>query len=261
MNTIDLLKKTVKNLETGESGIIAVITDTKGSTPAKMGRMMFITSQKLYGSIGGGISEKSAIERARKMLKEGIKTEKFSVGLSGTEHSDTFCGGKVEILLINTQLKAKVLLIGAGHINIALNKYMEMLGYSVNIYDIREGLSFGNYKKIDSYDTVFKEFDNNSYLVIATHNHSEDGKVLLSLLQNKCKPLYLGMVCSKRSFKELKTNIEKMEITVPDTIFAPAGLNINGNEPNEIALSIVAQIEKIYYNKDGSDLKDVKNGN
>ncbi len=257
MNIKELIKN-VNDIIPSKNGVFAIIYGSEGSTPAEMGRMMFITKDASIGSIGGGIVEKMAIDKARELLKKGLKTEKFNVDLSGTEGSDGLCGGSSSVLLINTVSKRQLLLIGAGHVNQALSKLAEELGYSVTIYDVRKKLPWHNYTVVEDYDKIFNEIDENMFIVIATHNHEEDEKALYSLAKNKVKYAYLGAVSSTKKFKIMVSNIAKRGIAVPNDVYAPAGLNLNGNEPIEVALSIVAQIEKIYYNKDGRDLKDVK---
>ncbi|MCD6578966.1 XdhC family protein [bacterium] len=255
---IKKLIRSVNNIIPNKDGVFAIIYESKGSTPTEIGRMMFITKDTSIGSIGGGIVEKMAIDKAREMLKNRDKTEKFNVDLSGEEGSDGLCGGASGVLLVNVISKKQLILIGAGHVDQALSKFAEDLGYSVSIYDTREKLPWDNYTIVKDYDEVFNGMEENVFIVIATHNHEEDEKALQSLIKNEVNYAYLGAVSSKRKFKIMTANIENTGLKVPENIFAPAGLNLNGNEPIEVALSIVAQIEKIYYNKDGRDLKDVK---
>ena len=257
MNIKELFIKIADNLKQ-ENGVIAVIYNSKGSTPTEVGRMMFIDSENTIGSIGGGIAEKKAIDRAREMLRKGETTVKIHIDLTGNEESDGVCGGEADILLINTLSKAELILIGAGHVNQAVKRYAESLGYLAKLFDVRENLPWDNYEIITSYDKIFEKGKENLFILIATHNHEEDEKALFSLMKNKIKYKYLGVVSSKRKFRLMKENIEKKGVKVNNDIFAPAGLNLNGNAPEEVALSIIAQIEKIYYNKNGQDLKDVK---
>ncbi len=240
------------------SFVLAVITESKGSVPASAGRIMAVTPDDIVGSIGGGAIEKKTIDEARDMLRSGAVSRMITADLLGKKGSDGICGGYAKVFLFRNITKASVLLFGAGHINQALKGLLEGLSYDVRMFDKRITLQQDNYIAVKKYDDIKKGLPGNAYAVIATHSHEEDEKALFWALKNLRTPRYIAVVSSARKFKVMRENIVKKGIKVPSCVYAPAGLDISGNEPAEVALSIASQIEKRYFGKDGRDLREKK---
>ncbi len=258
MSMKKILQEAADNCASGSAGVLGIITFASGSTAASVERMIFITPDSIEGSVGGGVTEKKAIDAGRAMIKSGQKTDTLDIDLSGVANADGICGGKVSLLLISVSGKRRVALIGAGHVNQALAGLLEKLGYGVTLYDKRPRLPWDNYTNIKEYDSAFSNCGDSSYIVIACHDHDEDKEALKILLKSGIKTEYLAVVSSKKKFVQISKEIRDEGIEFPENIYAPAGLDLNGNEPFEVALSIAAQIEKIFYQKGGMDLKDVK---
>ena len=100
----------------------------------------------------------------------------------------------------------------------------------------------------------------NAYIVVCTPSHTNDYHVLNKILEKKYKPAYFGMLCSQKKIAEY---LEKAYSTFGKDIdltnfYSPIGLNIGGNSPEEIAISISAEMLSVFYNKSGinSHLRD-----
>ncbi len=141
-------------------------------------------------------------------------------------------------------------LFGAGHIAQATASIGRMLGFRVVVTDPRP--EYNNDEKFpgadalyaEDYDSAFKKLpiDENSYIVIVTHGHKGDEIVLAQALKTPAK--YIGMIGSKKKVKEIKDRLLARGITQAqlDSVYSPIGLDINAETPEEIAISILAEI-------------------
>jgi xanthine dehydrogenase accessory factor len=141
-------------------------------------------------------------------------------------------------------------IFGGGHVGLAVSRVFRNLGFYVKIFDNRENINtlkentFAHEKQIVDYKEVGVLVPDgfNVYVVIVTFSHKSDQMVLWQMLGKKIK--YLGMMGSEM---KVKTIFEKLrEESVPqeqlDRVFAPIGLAINSASPEEVAVSIAAQI-------------------
>ena len=144
-------------------------------------------------------------------------------------------------------------IFGGGHCGLALSKIMKDLGFYVIVYDNREGIAtmnnniFANEKKIISYDKIGNEITESEkeYVTIMTFGHMADELVLKQLLRKKIK--YLGMMGSASKVNQIYMNLFRAGFTKDDIekVHSPIGVSINSKTPEEIAISIAAEIIKI----------------
>ncbi len=143
-----------------------------------------------------------------------------------------------------------VCIIGGGHVGLALSEQMKMLGYYVKIYDNRPELdtlkanTFAKEKHIVNYNEIEKHIPDgqNIYVVIASFSHVNDKKVLSKLLNKNIA--YLGMMGSKNKVAEIFNLLKKEGFTDKQLkkVSAPIGVPIKSETPDEIAVSIAAEI-------------------
>jgi len=253
LNWIELLNDFKKKQEP-----IALITVTKclGSTPCVVSSRMIVTkSKKIHGTIGGGKLEFLAIEEAIKSINE-IRIIEITYTL-GPEFEQC-CGGKVELIIEPMNQSPELFLFGAGHIGIEICKLLEDTPFQVSLIDSRDGW-FSNLKFDDSVNVSpvnlkdFKTFKdavnwgNNCYVLVLTHDHKIDFDIIAMAIQNETK--YLGLIGSKTKrvrFNNMLINDLSLEEGMTNVI-CPIGLEIGGNSPKEIAISVVAQLLQVYY--------------
>jgi len=141
-------------------------------------------------------------------------------------------------------------IFGGGHVSLALSEVMHFLGFYVKIYDDREGINtleeniFCQEKNIISYDSIGAQLENCSdeYVVIMTFGYRPDKVVVKQLLGKEF--FYIGMMGSKAKIKTLLAELEMEGFSQEDYahIFTPIGLEIFSKTPQEIAISIAAEI-------------------
>ena len=146
-----------------------------------------------------------------------------------------------------------IYIIGAGHVGFAVSKLFSQLGFKVVLIDNRPNLSmlndnpFADEKLIVNYDNIGKYISNgeNSYVIIMTNNHTHDKKVLSLLLRKKVK--YLGMMGSKEKVATIKNQIinDGFHRGEFNHLHAPIGISISSETPDEIAISIAAEVIQV----------------
>jgi len=238
-------------ISSGKTFAVATIVKIYASTPREIGAKMGIfPDRSIFGTIGGGKLEKMVIDDAMEILKAGkpdLKTYTLlpeSKGGIGTE-----CGGKLDIFIDVISPGAKIILIGAGHISYALAKFADICGFAVEVIDDRP--EFANSQRFPQamiHNTAIKDTDLKSlinketYIVIVSHSHEIDYEALRILIN--IPSAYLGMIGSERKVKTLfdkllGEGVNKEQLT---KVHAPIGLDVNAETPEEIALSIMAEI-------------------
>jgi len=160
--------------------------------------------------------------------------------------------------------RPRAVICGGGHISLALCRILKMLDFWITIIDDREEFAdinrFNEADEVicDSFEGLFesRNFGPNVYFVIVTRGHGFDYTCLKQILRTDCK--YIGMIGSKNKIKVTMQKLEEldgMEKALLDSVKAPIGLDIGGKTPEEIAVSIAAEIiqvkrsehKKIYY--------------
>ena len=237
---------------------VALITVTKcyGSTPCVLGSRMIITEKKeLYGTIGGGKLEYLAIDQALKSINENIIIESsYTLG----PEFEQCCGGKVEFIIEPMNQSPELFLFGAGHIGQEIASLLVDTPFKVNLIDSRTNWFLE--KELDPTinpcevsEIDFKTFRDavrwgkSCYVIALTHNHAIDFDIIAMALQNETK--FIGLIGSKT--KRARFNnmlIKEMDIKEGmSNVVCPIGLDIGGDTPKEIAISVVAQLLQVHY--------------
>lgn len=238
----------------GERAVLATVISSQGSAPRKAGAKMVIKGDgTLVGSIGGGNVEQAVQEKAIAVMKSG-EPQMMHFDLSGSgEEAWMICGGQMDVFLEPILPAETLYLFGAGHLSQSTAAMAKMLGLRVVVIDPRPEYNnndrFPNADSlvVEEYDNAFSKLnvDENSYIVIYTPGHVSDEKCLQFAVGTAAK--YVGMIGSKKKVKEIKERLRKKGVSQQqlDEIHAPIGLEINAQTPEEIAISILAEITKV----------------
>jgi xanthine dehydrogenase accessory factor len=230
---------------------LCIVTSTKGSTPRKTGAKMIVYSDgRISGTIGGGDLEKKVIQNALDVIKSG-KPGIFKHDLLN-QHG-MCCGGIVEIYIEPVMNKKKLFIFGSGHTGHALAKYAVNFDFDVYIIDDRkdyiEELHIEGVNKMNLEHTAAMQslpFDEDVFIVIVTYSHQIDRDILAYCMK---KPFaYLGMIGSRRKIEVTKKMFIESKIGTEEDlkkIHMPIGMDISAETPDEIAISILAEMIKV----------------
>lgn len=204
----------------------------------------------ILGTLGGGCLEAEVVQVAQMAIRDGSpKTIPFEL----TErHGGLVCGGKVLVYLEPVIPDPDLIILGAGHVSRALARTAAFAGFRVTVIDDRpEHANKENFP--DAEDVIVNEFSDvsshihasrNSFIVVATRGHNHDLDALRAALSTEAR--YIGLLGSKRKkallFKSLGE--EGFLRSTVERIITPVGLDIGSITPEEIAISIVAQLIK-----------------
>ena len=251
---LEIYQELAKIAASGERAVLATVISSRGSTPRKAGTKMLIKGDgTLVGSIGGGNVEQAVQEKALEVMKSG-EPQMINLDLTGSgEEAWMICGGKLDVLLEPIVPAETLYLFGAGHLSQSTAAVAKMVGFRVVVIDPRS--EYNNNDRfpdadslvVEEYDDAFSKLnvDENSYIVIYTPGHVSDEKCLKFAVGTTAR--YVGMIGSKKKVKEIKERLRKKGVSQQqlDEVHAPIGLEINAQTPEEIAISILAEITKV----------------
>ncbi len=246
-----LYQKIINIENSGLSAALCTIIATKGSSPRKMGaKMLVYPNGSIEGSIGGGALEKKVIEQALGVLKNN---EAAVVTYNLVTELAMCCGGTVDLFIEPIMSKKKLYIFGAGHCGKALAKFAHALDFNVTLiderYDAFEGMDFSEFAIVREHHATAIEtlsFDENTFIVILTYDHSYDREIL-ALTSQKTHG-YIGMIGSSRKVAIAKKNMIASNILNEEElnkIDMPIGIDIKAVTPQEIAISILAKLIEV----------------
>ncbi len=251
----DIYQEIVRIRAEGGEAALATIVSATGSTPREKGAKMLVKADgSILGTIGGGSLEAQVIKEAIKAIGEGKPRQlHFSLTAKEVEAEGMLCGGEAEVFIEPILTPPTLYIFGGGHISLPLAKMGKLLGFKIAVIDDRA--EFANADRFPEADTILAEdfsksfarlkIDKSSYIVIVTRNHQYDDMVLEWAVGTKAK--YLGMIGSKTKTKAVFSHLVAKGIAKEKLarVHAPIGLEINAQTPEEIAVSILAEIIKV----------------
>jgi len=205
----------------------------------------------MIGTVGGGCVEAEVWTAAR----EVIETDKprhlnFSLGEDAAYDNGLICGGQLNIFVEPVTPQPRAFIFGGGHVSKSLSKVANLAGFATVIIDDRE--AFANKERFPEADEVYAEeyesvfpkltITSTSYLIIVTRGHRDDMRVLRWAVETPAK--YVAMIGSKRKTISVVKELEKEGFPrhLFEKIFAPMGLEIGAETPEEIAISVVGEM-------------------
>jgi len=245
---IDVLSLFQESKNKGQNAVLCLISQSSGSTPRKIGsKMLVYPNGDIEGSVGGGKIEYLVIQDALSFMDFSY-SKSVDYDLSGDAAMQ--CGGKVTIYFESAQTRATLYIFGAGHIGKVLSRYASDFAFNVVLLDNRPDIIPENtVKGVDyltgEYSNLLENlaFNSNTFVVATTHKHIHDEEIIAYCLQ---KPhAYLGMMASKRKAalaRKKWKNLPELKQEKIDAVFSPIGLPIHCETPEEIAVSVLAQL-------------------
>jgi xanthine dehydrogenase accessory factor len=203
------------------------------------------------GTVGGGCVEAEVWNAAREVIEsEKPRHLTFSLGQDAAYDEGLICGGQLNIFVEPVIPQPHAYIFGGGHVSKSISKVATIAGFSTVIVDNRE--AFANKERFpeaeatyaEEYEDVFPKLEVNSstYLIIVTRGHRDDMRVLRWAVNTPAR--YIAMIGSKRKTISVVHELEKEGISREafDKVFAPMGLEIGAETPEEIAISVVAEM-------------------
>jgi xanthine dehydrogenase accessory factor len=249
---MDLYEEIVRLRQQGRRGALATIVNVRGSIPSfKTAKMLVRDDGSIVGTIGGGCVEAEVWQAAREVMEsERPNTLKFDLNNDPKFDTGLVCGGTLEIFIEPVLPPAELYIFGAGHVAASLYKIARIAGFDITIVDDRE--SYANHERFpEAHRVLAGDFDKattqldpseTSSIVIVTRGHRDDMRVLRWAVQTSAR--YVGMIGSRRKTITIFEELQKEGIPAHlfERVHAPIGLDIGAITPEEIAVSITAEL-------------------
>ncbi len=234
-----------------QAGVLCTVVRTHGSTPRHASSKMIVYPDgRIEGTVGGGEVENRVIAEALLALQDG-RTRLLSYSMSDPQRGDPgVCGGQVEVFVEPILPKPTVVVIGAGHVGKAVAHLAKWAGFQVVVSDDRPG--FATAEMVPAGDEFYPCAMQNlpaqltitpwHYLVLTTRGASVDMAGLPALLQTPAA--YIGVIGSKRRWTLTRQHLLAAGVAPQaiERVKSPLGLEIQAETPEEIAVSVVAEL-------------------
>lgn len=233
--------------------VLATIVSTTGSSPRETGaKLIYVSAEEFYGTVGGGRLEQLCLEECLQALKHGTSyTKKFPLGAM----TGQCCGGSVEIFFEILGFGPKIYIFGAGHVGQALARTLLGTPFTATFIDDRQMWLDRLPKKVlrisetprDALEEIPK--DDNTFFLIMTHRHDWDQEILEKLITTR-NFSYLGLIGSRSKWERFKARLKQKNISEKlwEKVSCPVGINLGlGKRPQEVAISIAAELLQKHY--------------
>jgi xanthine dehydrogenase accessory factor len=239
-------------LERGEEVALVTIVAATGSTPQRVGaKMLVFPDGRTVGTIGGGCYENDAFGKAREAIKARRPLNvKYELNDDFAQETGLVCGGQMEVFIEPVEASPDVYVFGAGHVGYWVARMAHDVGFRVHVIDDRE--KFANTERFgDGIDVVVENIPEwvanhplppTAYAVIVTRGHTHDLDTLRALTRHPLR--YLGLIGSKAKVRRIFDELvgEGVADESLKGVHAPIGLDIGAITPQEIAVSIIAEL-------------------
>ena len=264
---MDIFEEILRLRREGKRAALATIVHTNGSIPSyESSRMLIREDGSIAGTIGGGCVEAEVWAAAKEVIRaEAPRKMVFNLNNDASYDNGLICGGTLEVFVEPILPQPTLYIFGGGHVSMALANAAHAAGFAIGVVDDRE--AFANKQRFPMASEVYTSFQEafeklkpnaSTYLVIVTRGHKDDMHVLAWAVRTQAR--YVGMIGSKRKVLSVYKALEKEGYRAEEfeRVHAPIGLEIGALTPEEIAISITAELIAIRRGAQGLTHKAVK---
>jgi xanthine dehydrogenase accessory factor len=254
-------------LERGEPAALVTIVSTTGSTPQRVGAKMLVFGDgRIVGTIGGGCYENDAFGKAREaILSRKPQLLHYELSDDFAQETGLICGGQMDVYIEPIEPAPELYVVGAGHVGFHLARLAHDVGFRVHVVDDRE--KFANAERFPTAAEIVVDdipawiaranIPPHAYAVVVTRGHTNDLEALRALAPRDLR--YLGLIGSRAKVARIYDALTSDHISadVLKRVHAPIGLDIGAVTPQEIAVSILAELIAVKHGK-GNDTTSMK---
>ncbi len=259
----NLVKMLAEAIDSGRAAAFVTVISVGGSTPREAGAKMLVYEDgSIEGTVGGGAMEALTIKKALECIAAG-QGGKFTFALKPGGNTGMICMGDMEVYIDVYRTPFKVLILGGGHVGVKIAEACRLAGYPYMVADDRT--EFANPERFPQALKIINEFphkavraagvDKDTYVVIVTRGHALDKECLEEVMRTKAP--YIGMIGSAPKVREIYRLLARKKLyPLKDRrVHSPIGLNLGGKAPGEIAVSVLAEVIKLHYKRDGAHMR------
>ena len=247
-------------LEKGEPAALVTIVSTRGSTPQRIGAKMLVYADgRTVGTIGGGCYENDAFGKAREAIaNRAPQMVHYELDDDFAQETGLICGGQMDVYIEPIEPSPELYVIGAGHVGFHLARVAHEVGFRVHVVDDRE--KFANEDRFPTAVEIVVDdipawiarthLPPHAYAVVVTRGHANDLEALRALAPRDLR--YLGLIGSRAKVARIYDALAEDGLPAErlQRVHAPIGLDIGAVTPQEIAVSILAELIAVKHGKD-----------
>jgi xanthine dehydrogenase accessory factor len=246
----------------GLAGVLVTVTAVRGHAPRDPGAKMVVGAARVWGSVGGGNLEQTAVERARELLRTGASAPETHESRlnehARNEHGRQCCGGVVTLLLEPLPVRPTVAVFGVGHVGYELARILSRQEVSLHLVDSRadeldplrladvtEGVADVSVHRVLLGETVLHQLPAGAHVLVMTHDHAEDFALCDAALRRADRLGSVGLIGSRAKWARFRRNLVAAghDPASLERITCPIGLpGVVGKEPAVIAVSVAASL-------------------
>src|SRR6202140_960584 len=249
----------VDALERGELASLVTIVSTTGSTPQRVGtKIPVFPDGRIVGTIGGGCYENDAFWKAREAITHRRpQLVHYELSDDFAQETGLICGRQMDVYIEPIEPSPELYVVGAGHVGLHLARLASDVGFRVHVVDDRE--KFANSERFPTAAEIVVDdipawiarttLPPHAYTVIVTRGHTNDLDALRALAPRELR--YLGLIGSRAKVPRIYDALtaEGMPADRLTRVHAPIGLDIGAVTPQEIAVSILAELVAVKHGK------------
>lgn len=232
MDELALYEEIIRLKKARQPAVLATVIETSGSSPRKAGAKMLVYGDgTINGTIGGGKTEADVIVAAGEVLQRNTPR---TIAFSLTEAHGGVCGGDVTVYLEPLVAAPHCIVIGDGHVGLAMGEAAGRAGFLVSLVD-----------ETDNRAELLARADAGTYFFICTSDHQQDFIAVQAALNTPA--CHIAVLGSKRKRKAMEEFLlgQGFAPQAISRVVSPAGLDIGAETPEEIAVSVVAQMIQV----------------
>lgn len=254
--TLTIFQKIEELRQKNIPAALVTVIKTSGSVPRGVGAKMIVQIDgQIHGTIGGSSVEALVIKEAQGAIRSG-QAQLVSHDLFDEDKQATgmVCGGTMDLFIDPIQVSERIYIFGGGHVGFHVASLAKKVGFDYVVIDDRA--EFASEERfpdalnliVDDPGIVARDLEvtNNDYVVIVTRGHKDDYHVLRGIIKKPAR--YIGMIGSKTKRHQIFDKLQTADGISDDVlteIHSPIGIDIGAETPEEIAVSIVAELIKI----------------
>jgi len=264
----EVLSAALRAEQEGEAAALVTVVATEGSTPQRAGAKMLVYADgRIVGTIGGGCLEAEMTWRARQAIESGrSQLAEWDLTPDQAGEDGLVCGGRMQVFIEPIESTPTLCLFGAGHVAQALALMAKQAGFRVEVADDR--VKFASRERFPSADRIVVEdfavaaermtLGRNTYAVVVTRGHRGDAESLQAVLGKGLR--FVGLLGSKPKMVHVFAALEERGISPQELekVHTPVGLEIGAVTPDEIAVSILAEMIAVRRRVEPSQVRPMK---
>lgn len=250
----------------GAPGVLVTVAEVRGHAPRDPGAKMVVGTEQVWGSVGGGNLEETAVRRARALIASGSRATEICESRLNEHarnlHGRQCCGGEVRLLLEPFPVRPVIAIFGVGHVGFELGRILSRLEIQLHLVDTRpeqldqlrladitSGAADVQVHRTALGELVLERLPTGAQVLIMTHDHAEDFALCDAALQliegSRSRLGSIGLIGSAAKWARFRRQLVAAghrESTI-DQISCPIGAaGVGGKEPAVIAIGVAAAV-------------------